>query len=103
MQLPLPAPVLHSDLDEGMLSMFDALNDFHDEILLGTLEPLASQSTPPASEEPKDMLEDTGTEDLDLVVDGIEGLSTIEICEVKPFSSVDPMVLSGVHPVLFFN
>jgi hypothetical protein len=63
------------------------------------------QST--SADRPEDTtVDDAGTgteEDLDLVVDGMEGLSAIEICEVEHFPSADPMVQSGLHPVQSFN
>jgi len=100
-QLPLTTPVLYPEPDEGISPTFDTLNGLHDEIL--SEMPRPPPSTPTASEEPEDIIEDTSSEDLNLVINGMEGLSAIEICEVEPFPPADSMVLSGVHPVEYFN
>jgi len=101
MQLPLTTSVLHPEPDEGISLTFDMLNGLHDEILSEMPEP--PPSTLITSEGPEDIIEDTSSEDWDIVIDEMEGLSVIEICEVEPFPPADSMVLSSVHPVEYFN
>ena len=100
-QLSLTTPVLHPEPNEEISLIFDTLNDLHDKILLEMLGSLPS--TPTVSEGLKDIIEDNSSEDLNLIINGMEGLSVIEICEVKPFLLADSMVLFGVHFIEYFN
>ena len=115
--LPLSSTVLHPTTDGWTAPPSDKFNNdgFGAEpppdLSTGTSTTTSEEShwqeqlQSTSADRPEDTtVDDAGTgteEDLDLVVDGMEGLSAIEICEVEHFPSADPK--SGLHHVQSFN